>query len=133
MSTTLADRPVREIGLRYFDLAELRDLCGYFGPGGADALFDRFAEELPYYADVLERALAVSDLRTLARTVHNLRGTVLSFSCMGLAPLCDSVRTFCERGDVEASRQAAAVLAQANRRALAELQRLREPGGLLAA
>jgi len=38
-----------------------------------------------------------------------------------------------ERGDVEASRQAAAVLAQANRRALAELQRLREPGGLLAA
>lgn len=118
---------------RWFDLAELRDLRGFLGGENAHALFATFAEELPRYRSELEAAAAQHNLRELARTVHNLRGTALSFSCTGLAPLCESVQSNCERGDIEACRQSAATLAFAYVCAIAELQALRAPGGVLAA
>lgn len=117
----------------FFDLAELRELLGYLGRPGTRALFDTFAEELPRYRSALETAMAQRDLKALARTVHNLRGTALSFSCTGLAPLCESVKTSCDRGDIEACSQATSTLAYSYVCALMELQALRAPGGLLAA
>ena len=118
---------------RYFDVAELNELLGYLGPAGARSLFDAFAEELPRYRSALETATAQRDLKALARTVHTLRGTALSFSCTGLAPLCESIKAQADRGDLEACRRSAATLAFAYVCALAELQSLRAPGGLLAA
>ena len=118
---------------RYFDVAELRELRGYLGAPGARALFDTFAEELPRYRSALEAAMAQRDLQALARTVHTLRGTALSFSCTGLAPLCESVQENCDRGDLEACRKSATALAYSYVCALVELQSLRAPGGVLAA
>lgn len=119
--------------VRYFDVAELHELLDCIGATGARALFDTFAEELPRYRSALDEAASRRDLKALARTVHTLRGTALSFSCTGLAPLCESVRSQCERGDVDSCRSSAAALAFAYVCALAELQTLRAPGGLLAA
>lgn len=130
MSSNIAIHPA---ATRYFDLAELHELLGCLGPTGARALFDTFAEELPRYRKALEDAASRRDLKALARTVHTLRGTALSFSCTGLAPLCESVETQCKRGDVDSCRSSAAALAFAYVCALAELQSLRAPGGLLAA
>ena len=118
---------------RWFDLAELQDLRGYLGGANAHALFATFAEELPRYRSELETATAQHNLRELARTVHNLRGTALSFSCTGLAPLCESIRASCDRGDYEACRESVSALAFAYVCAIAELQVLRAPGGLLEA
>ena len=117
----------------FFNVAELRELLGYLGQPGTRALFDTFAEELPRYRSALEAAMAQRDLKALARTVHNLRGTALSFSCTGLAPLCESVKASCDHGDIEACRRATSALAYSYVCALMELQSLRAPGGLLAA
>lgn len=117
----------------FFDVTELRELLGYLGQPGTRTLFDTFAEELPRYRSALETAMAQRDLKALARTVHNLRGTALSFSCTGLAPLCESVKESCDHGDIEACRRATAALAYNYVCALMELQSLRAPGGLLAA
>jgi HPt (histidine-containing phosphotransfer) domain-containing protein len=124
---------VRPAATRYFDLAELHELLDCIGAAGARALFATFAEELPRYRSALDEAAARRDLKALALTVHTLRGTALSFSCTGLAPLCESVESQCKRGDIESCSNSAAALAFAYVCALAELQLLRAPGGLLAA
>jgi len=118
---------------QFFDLSELEELRGAFGPAECNALLDRFAEELPLYDRALARAVAQRDLSTLQFTVHTLRGMALSLSCRGLANLCDWLRTTLEHGDADAGRRAALVLTQAYRRALDELDSLRRPGGMLAA
>jgi HPt (histidine-containing phosphotransfer) domain-containing protein len=118
---------------RYFDLAELHELLEHLGTDATRTLFDTFAGELPRYRTALEAATAQRDFVTLARIVHTLRGTALSFSCTGLAPLCESLKAQCESRDLETCRRSAAALAFAYVCALAELQSLRAPGGLLAA
>ena len=118
---------------RFFDLSELQELRGTFGPAECNALLDRFAEELPQYDRALADAVAQRDLSTVMFTVHTLRGMALSLSCRGLANLCDWLRTTLEHGDADAARRAALVLTQAYRRALDELDALRRPGGVLAA
>ena len=130
MSTSLA---IGTSATRYFDLAELQELRDHLGCDAAQSLFDTFVCELPRYRSAIEAATAKRDFATLARIVHTLRGTALSFSCTGLAPLCESLKTQCERGDVDTCRSSAAALAFAYVCALAELQSLRAPGGLLAA
>ena len=131
MSTHTLATMVGTTGNRYFDLIELRELFDYLGAVRTDPLLDKFAEDLPRYGSALEVALMRNDMAALASAVHVLRGTALTFSCRGLAKLCDSLRVRSQLGDPKGCRDAALSVIQGTAHALEELKTLRAPDSAL--
>jgi len=121
----------RRAATRYFDIEILLDIVGAFPPAAAADLLDRFALELPLHALAIEQANERADFSALGRRIHTMRGTSLTFGCVGLSAICDDVQACAVSVDPAALARVVGRLTAANADALAELHALRAPGGLL--